>query len=371
MGHHIRHRATIAEVEVHVIGWCDRQMHPLPSSRIIAQNSCGHGLRPWQQEFLLKKGKRETKSISDQSGLEYGGESDGEGRMPEEITSQELEMASRNLERMSGFIGERRGWLLGTGGEMVAEYASKTTASLAAGIADLTKGRIELPSSVQQPPELEPSAKLSADRLSKFADFMEQLRQWFASHGDAGLPPESDDIVLSMQASLAVTSEALQLLLGPAALGITSMHEPTRAPEELPSAPADEIQPTAEAPQSEGASEPESLTSDDLGPVAEIDRNARLILEDNDVRPLLQKFKGIVELTPEAKKLLDGFIAEQGIEFGEYEMHRLHDKVMRWLEGTPADRVLVIKISGLYDKPTAYSSYQPKESVIQNLTEAD
>ena len=280
-------------------------------------------------------------------------------------------MASRNLERMSGFIGERRGWLLGTGGEMVAAYASKTTASLAVGISDLTDGRIELPSSVQQPPELEPAAKLSADRLSKFADFMEQLRQWFALHGDAELPPESDDIVHSMQVSLAVTSEALQLLLGPAALETTSMRESIRASGEMLSTLVGEIPPIAEAPHPEAAGEPEQLTSDDLGPVAEVDANARLILENNDLCPLLQEFKGVVELTPEAKKLLDGFVAKQGIEFGEYETHRLHDKVLRWLEGAPADRVLVIKISGLYGKPAAYSSYQPKESVNRDPTDVD
>jgi len=279
-------------------------------------------------------------------------------------------MASRNLERMSGFIGERRGWLLGTGGEMVAAYARKTTASLAEGIVELTAGRIEPPSSVQQPPELEPSAKISADRLSKFADFMDQLRQWFALHGDAELPAESDDIVQSMQASLAVTSEALQLLLGPAVPETTSKKEPIFAAEESTSAPMDEIPAIAKAPPLEAAVEPEPLTSNDLGPVAEVDRNARLILENTDLCPLLQEFKGVVELTIEAKKQLREFIATQGIEFGDYETHRLHDKVLHWLEATPADRVLVIKISGLYGKPTAYSSYQPKESVIRDPTEA-
>lgn len=297
--------------------------------------------------------------------------SGGKGQMREEITTQELEMASRNLQRMSGFIGERRGWLLGTGGEMVAAYASKTTASLAEGIADLTDRRIEPPSSIQQPPVLEPSAKISADRLSKFADFMEQLRQWFVIRGEAELPPESDDIVHSMQASLAVTSEALQLLLGPATLDTPSMKEPIFAAGELPSAPVEEIPPITEASHPEAAREPEPLTGDNLGPVAEVDRNARLILENTDLLPLLQKFRGVVELTPEAKKQLDDFLAKQGIEFGEYEMHRLHDKVLRWLEGAPADRVLVIKISGLYGKPAAYSSYQPKESVIRNPIDAD
>ena len=291
--------------------------------------------------------------------------------MPEEITSQDLEMASQNLARMSGFIGERRGWLLGTGGEMGAAYASKTTASLAEGIAELTERRIEPPSFVQQPPELEPSAQISADRLSKFADFMEELRQWFALHGDAALPSESDDIVQSMQASLAVTSEALQMLLGPAALKTTAEEESTTAAAGSYPAPTDEKPPTSEAPEPQAANEPEALTSGDLGPVAEVDTNARLIFENTDLHPLLQEFKGVRELTVLAKGQLHDFLAKQGIEFGKNETRRLHDKILRWIEGMPADRVLVIKISGLYGKPEAYSSYQPKETVIPDTTEAD
>ncbi len=315
--------------------------------------------------------------------------------MPEEITTQELEKASRNLERMSQFVGERRGWLLGTGGEAAARHARETTASLAEGIAELTDGRIGPLSSVQQPPEMEPSAKISGNRLSKFADFMEELRQWFASHGDGGFPPESDDIVQSMQASLAITSEALQMLLGPAAIKTTAKKakevkevkevkkvkkvkkvktvkkESTTTAEELPSAPTKAKPPTTEAPEPEAADEPEALTSGDLGPVAEVDADARLILEKTDLRPLLQEFKGVRELTVLTKEQLHSFLAKQGIEFGKNETRRLHDKVLRWIEGTPAGRVLVIKISGLYGKPEAYSSYQPKETVIPDPTEAD
>ena len=303
--------------------------------------------------------------------------------MPEEITTQELEKASRNLERMSHFVGERRGWLLGTGGEAAARHARETAASLAEGIAELTDGRIGPLSSVQQPPEMEPSAKISGNRLSKFADFMEELRQWFASHGDGGLSPENDDIVQSMQASLAITSEALQMLLGPAAIKTTAKKvkkvkkdkevkkESTTTAEEMPSAPTKAKPPTTEAPEPEAADEPEALTSGDLGPVAEVDADARLILEKTDLRPLLQEFKGVKELTVVTKEQLHSFLAKQGIEFGKNETRRLHDKVLRWIEGTPTGRVLVIKISGLYGKPEAYSSYQPKETVIPDPTEAD
>jgi len=209
---------------------------------------------------------------------------------------------------------------------------------------------------------------------------MDELRQWFASHGDGGLSPENDDIVQSMQASLAVTSEALQMLLGPAAIKTTAKKvkkvkkvkkEQTTTAKELPSAPAKEKPPTADAPESEAADEPEALTSGDLGPVAKVDADARLILENTDLRPLLQEFKGVRELTVLTKEQLQSFLAKQGIEFGKNETRRLHDKVLRWIEGTPAGRVLVIKISGLYGKPEAYSSYQPKETVIPDPTEAD
>ena len=303
--------------------------------------------------------------------------------MPEEITSQELEKASRNLERMSRFVGERRGWLLGSGDETAAKHARETAASLAEGIAELTDGRIGPLSSVQQPPAMEPSAKISGNRLSKFADFMDELRQWFASHGDGGLSPENDDIVQSMQASLAVTSEALQMLLRPAAIKTTAKkekkvkkvkkvkNESTTTAEELPSAPTKAKSPTAEAPDPEATDEPEALTSGDLGPVAEVDADARLILENTDLRPLLQGFKGVRELTVPTKEQVHSFLAKQGIEFGKNETRRLHDKVLRWIEGTPAGRVLVIKISGLYGKPEAYSSYQPKETMIPDPTEAD
>jgi hypothetical protein len=278
---------------------------------------------------------------------------------------------------MSQFVGERRGWLLGTGGEAAARHARETAASLAEGIAELTDGRIGPLSSVQQPPEMEPSAKISGNRLSKFADFMEELRQWFASHGDGRLSQENDDIVQSMQASLAITSEALQMLLGPAAIKTTAKKvkkvkkESTTTAEELPSAPTKTKPPTAEAPETEAADEPEALTSGDLGPVAEVDADARLILEKTDLRPLLQEFKGVRELTVLTKEQLHSFLAKQGIEFGKNETRRLHDKVLRWIEGTPAGRVLVIKISGLYGKPEAYSSYQPKETVIPDPNEAD
>ena len=291
--------------------------------------------------------------------------------MPEEITIQELEKASQNLERLAEFIGARRGWTLASGGETAATCAREAAESLSKEIAGMTDDEIEFPSSFNQPSLLEPSSRVSAKRLSKFADFMVQLQQWFASHKNIKLPAGSEESIRSIQGSLGGTSDALGLLLGSAALETTSNTRSTTGATESSPAPMIDRPYAATISQPEAADRPEPLTSDDLGPVADVDLDARLILEHTEVRPLFHSYQGVAELTGEAKEQLDSFLAEQGVELEEYETHRLHDKVLRWIEGAPTGNVLVIKISGLFGKPEAYSSYQPKETLIPDADEAD
>jgi len=291
--------------------------------------------------------------------------------MPEEITIQELEKASQNLERLAEFIGARRGWALASGDETAATYAREAAESLSREIAGMTDGEIELPSSFSQPSLLEPSGRVSAKRLSKFADFMMQLEQWFASHKNIKLPAGSEESIRSIQGSLGGTSDALSLLLEPAALETISNPRSTAGAAGSSSALTVERPYATTVSQSEVTDGPEPLTSDDLGPVADVDRDARLVLDHTEERPLFQSFQGVVELTTEAKEQLDSFLAEQGVELGEYETHRIHDKVLRWIEAAPTANVLVIKISGLFGKPEAYSSYQPRESTTPDPDTAD
>lgn len=101
----------------------------------------------------------------------------------------------------------------------------------------------------------------------------------------------------------------------------------------------------------------------DDSPVLEVDSSARLVLENHELKPLLQTFKGVTELTAYAKKTMDDFLATQKVELEPDEMRRLHDKLLKWIEGTPLHQVLVIKLSGLSGRPNVYSSYQPKGGV--------
>ncbi len=291
--------------------------------------------------------------------------------MPEEITIQELEKASRNLERLAEFIGARRGWGLASGDEAAATNACEAAESLSMEIAGMTDGEDELSSSFNQPSLLEPSGKVSATRLSKFADFMAELQQWFASHKHLELPAGSEKSIRSIQGSLGGTSEALGLLLEPAALETITDTRSTAGATESSSAPTVDRPFAATVSESETTDEPQSLTVDDLGPVADVDRDARLILDDTEEPPLLQTFKGISELTVEAKEKLDSFLTEQGVELGEHEARRIHDKILHWIEAAPTGNVLVLKITGLFGKPEAYSSYQPREAMTPDPDTAD
>ena len=266
--------------------------------------------------------------------------------MTDQITTTELEKAAHNLERLSEFVGVRCRWTLATGGASAAEDARKATEAIAEIIGEMTGGNIATPVGVKQPPELEPAGEVSAGRLTRFAEYLDQLRRWFEAHGGKELPSGSEDTTRAIQRSLAVTGDALRLLLNPEA----------RKPDPEPQAT---VEPD---PELVDAIEPEPLTRGDLGPVAEVDTEARLILDHTWQKPLLQKFKDMMELTPKTRDMLDAFLKDQGMELNSHEIRRLREKVQRWIELTPTGRVLVLRISGLSGKPDVYSSFQPLES---------
>jgi hypothetical protein len=185
-------------------------------------------------------------------------------------------------------------------------------------------------SEIRQPPGLEPAGKVTPPRLVKFAEFMNQLRGWFSAHDGTALPEGADPLVRSLRASLAGTIAAIEELCGP------------------PKTTEAEV--LAEDP----------LVTADLGPVAEVDMTARLELDNIASRPLLQIFRGVTELTPDAISMIDRFFANQGITLEGAERRRFHEKALKWIKGTPEGQMLVVRLSGLSGKVEAYSSYKPR-----------
>jgi hypothetical protein len=261
--------------------------------------------------------------------------------MSEQITSAEMAKAARNLERLADFIGVRRRWTVAEPGRAPVKAARKAGEAIAEVICRISGGEIATPIGVEQPSELEPAGEVSSARLTRFADYLDQLSRWFEDRGGARLPSGMEDHARSIQRSLAAADEALQMLLD------------EKAPKPEPEPEPD--------PREAAFNEPEPLTRADLGPVAVVDPDARLILDHTWQKSLLQKRGNIMELTPETVKKLDTFFSEQGFELNSHEKRRLYEKVQRWIEATPNKRVLVLRVSGLSGKPDVLSSFQPKE----------
>ena len=251
-----------------------------------------------------------------------------------DITIEEVDIAARNIERISDFFGERRDWIVGEGGESNATAIRDSARALATMLAEKTGVEPDSDFKVKFAAKLEPSAKVSAARLSKFADFLDQLREWFSLQDDIAVLEDNTEAVQAIHHALALVCAAVDRLLKP----VMAEEPPPPTPEDL-------------------------IGEIDDTPVLEVDPNARLVLEDTDLRPLILTFKGITELTLGAKEALDEFLAEQSIELDSHERRRLDDKLLKWIEGTPLGQVLVIKLSGLSGKPQAYSSYQPKGGI--------
>ena len=247
------------------------------------------------------------------------------------ITIEELEKAASNIERISAFIGERRDWIVGEGGESKAKAIRDGAKALAKKLAEISGIEPDPELRLKLPAKLEPSAKISAARLSKFADFVDQLVAWLSSQNDAEVPEGSDKVVQSVHGALALVGASVDSLL-----------TPVKTPE-TPPPKVDDL-----------------IGEIDDSPVFELDSTARLILEDHELKPLTQTFKGVTELTVGAKEMLDGFLTKQGVKIEGHDLRRLHDKMLKWIEGIPIGQVLVIKLSGLTGKPNVYSSYQPK-----------
>jgi hypothetical protein len=250
------------------------------------------------------------------------------------ITIQELEKAAGNIERISAFIGERRDWIVGEGGEEQAAGIKGSVKALAKKLVDLSGVEPDPDFRIKLPPKLEPSAKISAARLSKFLAFLDQLRNWLSSENGSSLPEDCESAIQAIHRSLALVIAAVESLLAPAV--------------------ADEPTPP----------KPEDLVGEiDDAPVLEVDVNAKLILEDRELKPLTQTFQGVTELTVNAKEIFEEFLADQNVTIEGHELRRLHDKLLKWIEGIPLNQVLVVKLSGLSGKPNVYSSYQPKGGV--------
>ncbi len=240
------------------------------------------------------------------------------------ISDDELRKTARNLQRLQSFFTQRTGWKTSPETEGALTDTYHLLIAITGDLHPLmqhnnleVKETTTLDGEQQQPP-----GEFDKVRLQKFSAFLMQLGEWFAGHATAQIGQSARPVLLGIHDSLLK-----------AKLGVEKIMKNSAPPPPPPPPPP----PRKVLP---GAME-------------------RLELEDTEMTPVLQSFKGQIELSYEAKEGIHKFLESNGIEFNAYKLNKFEQKVQQWVESTPQGHLLVIKISRLRDEP--YPSYIMKE----------
>ncbi|MCP4898125.1 MAG: hypothetical protein GY906_14225 [bacterium] len=284
--------------------------------------------------------------------------------MAEAIRTQEIQATHQNLYRMAEYLSQRVSWSIPYNADTPLQKIRSLIASLNVRVDSLLSGA-NADGNAQTPVigfEPLPSASFDGDKLYRFAGFLEDLERWFTTRSGFEDATTQTQILLALKSSLVAMEEAT-----------TEIWEKNH-PEEADARP-DSVASTASAtspshtsvesivrpPVSDSDSGSGSDDDDIIEPVI----NLKLVLENTVENPLLQEFKGRVEMTGETHDTLNAFLVEAKAEMKENDQRRFEEKVVRWIEGTPEGQVLILK-SGAFDGPyKLYPLYRHRDDVQQ------
>lgn len=259
--------------------------------------------------------------------------------MPVTLQDELLAKAAHNAARLEEFFVAHRDWRAGPAG--VASLQALRDAlerALVGGLRPLLERHgVEEPRGGPDwcvtplpPGELEP------ERVHRFGVFVQQLGDWFITLPEVQVSARGGELLAALACALSGTAAAVEQML--AAGGQVASPPAPPAPEPSPALPT-----------------PRPARMTDAA------RQARLVLEDAEATPVLQTFKGAVELTFDAQQALTRFLEEAGVTFDSYQRNNLDRKVLQWVRATPHGSVLVIRVGDLNGAPEPFPTYAVKK----------
>jgi hypothetical protein len=290
------------------------------------------------------------------------------------MTGDELGKAAANLKRIEEFLSVRLEWHLELEGHEAVRHLDTAAASMIRTMDPMldTHG-IRAGWGDHIAPEQLPTSKFESTQLDKLAAFMVELDAWFQGHVDAeaeqGTAPRLGDIYGALQTIRKAVVPILEA--SPFRDQVPEQKPPADLEAESPSdaeegaaAPDQTEETPVEAPTTAVIAAGPAGGAIAAGPaggaiVTEPDDD-RLVLENTELKPMLQSFHGETELTPDAKGLLDEFLGRHKVEISGYQRNKFDSEVERRIESTPQGQVLVVKIGDLEGNPKPFFSYQPK-----------
>jgi len=266
-----------------------------------------------------------------------------------------LAKAHSSVARLCHFFAARSGWRLAADAEPVSGDLVRAIEALDRRLRDLVADAGSAPS-VARLPEATPveDGVFDLARLTRFTTFLTDLDAWFAAQPAPPTSPEGIELLREMEATLAAN---LQLVMG-----LTAAAE----------APSAGDTPTAIAADSAVDDQSAAGASSPAIPTAASEPGVhQLVLDDTEDRPMVQTFRGITELTPECKKVVDEFLATWSIQYDDIKRRKLRERLVRWIDSAPHGQVLVIKVRTLSEPFEPYPSYVSRELLRRGRTPED
>jgi hypothetical protein len=265
------------------------------------------------------------------------------------LTLDELEKATRNIQRVEAYLVPRVDWTLSPGDVDTIEAMRRSVGRLADRV-----GRWGLPTSVEHTVsdrdsvESLPPATLDSEQIAGFASFLERLDGWFASSGAAPPSPDAGDSAGRLARSLDAVRRALEKLCS-----APSASQPV--------APADRGVETSRAVDDVYAGSPQRERHEPPPPAEQ------LALTAFDVDPMY-RWVGPeeIELTELARERIEQLFASQGITYFRYQLENFIEEIRRRVMNAPEGHVLVIKVRGTAGDRKPFLSYVPKSSLADD-----
>jgi hypothetical protein len=267
------------------------------------------------------------------------------------INDEQLQRAVANIERLRSFFTSRTTW-------RVNSVAAKALASLHQALANTIQFVVEpmlrqydiepAKETAGSRAEPFPAGELEAHRLQRFTAFIDQFGEWLAAQTGKGVSDHGREHLRTLHGSLSTIAGAVEEILRCYGIDFSPLR-PVASAKHI----SDQI--LEEAFEEDGEEDGPNGVPVGLA-------TSRLVLEDTEATPLIQTFKGKTELTHDAKQEIEGFLSEAGVGYQGSDLTRFQHKVRQWIEGTPQDHVLVIKVSALSGHPQPYPSYARKSS---------
>jgi len=285
--------------------------------------------------------------------------------------------ATTNIERIGTFLAPRLRWALSPGSRTALARVEGSLRAVAEVVARMLTVAEPLTHEAALDDGVEPLAPGTLDeaRLTRIADFSDQLARWFGAHVEDE-PGEAAAELTRLHGRLVVTVAVVQRMLGIEAADAEPPSEEPVIPDRDPAldegdeaVDADDLRkpPAAVAlgpATSSGGRRAAAVPMGSRETITQVTPTSRrrnaLALDPAGKEELLVMRNDQPELSRATLRRLDEYLDEEKVVLSTPDRRHFERKVLRWIEAIPVGQILIIRITDLKGRLEPYARYQPR-----------